>query len=113
MRNPKILGLNTDFESLHFPNFQEDIFSSKISLLDYDAVIIDSTNLIDQYVDGPYQKKFKKNDIKRYISYRKVQITGNSLLFLRYKAAERNAQYGENGSRKVWLSCPLCSQGER
>ena len=59
MRNPKILGLNTDFESLHFPNFQEDIFSSKISLLDYDAVIIDSTNLIDQYVDGRYQKKFK------------------------------------------------------
>lgn len=56
MRNPKILGLNTNFELLHFPNFHEDSFSSVISLLDYDAVIIDTSNLIFQYTD---KEKYK------------------------------------------------------
>jgi hypothetical protein len=56
MRNPKILGLNTNFELLHFPNFHEDSFSSVISLLDYDAVIIDTSNLMFQYTD---KEKYK------------------------------------------------------
>lgn len=56
MRTPKILGLNTNFELLHFPNFHEEGFSSIISLLDYDAVIIDTSNLISQYTD---KEKYK------------------------------------------------------
>lgn len=42
----------------------------------------------------------------------KFKSLGNSVLFLRYNVVERNTQYGKNGSRKVWLSCPLCSQGK-
>ena len=56
MRTPKILGLNTNFEFLHYPNFYESMFSSTVSLLDYDAVIIDSSNLVDQYTN---RKKYK------------------------------------------------------
>lgn len=56
MRTPKILGLNTNFELLHYPNFHESMFSSTVSLLDYDAVIIDSSNLVEQYTD---RKKYK------------------------------------------------------
>ena len=56
MRTPKILGLNTNFEFLHYPNFHESMFSSTVSLLDYDAVIIDSSNLVEQYTD---RKKYK------------------------------------------------------
>lgn len=59
MRNPKILGLNTNFEPLHFPNFQENVFSSIISLLDYDAIIIDSSRIINEYVFPERQQCYR------------------------------------------------------
>ena len=37
----KILGLNTEFESLEYDGFHENRFSASISLLDYDVVVID------------------------------------------------------------------------
>ncbi len=37
----KILGLNTEFENLEYDGFHENPFSTSISLLDYDAVVID------------------------------------------------------------------------
>ena len=36
----KIVGLNTYFKSLEYENFDEYEFSARISLLDYDAVVI-------------------------------------------------------------------------
>ena len=54
----KILGLNTEFESLKYDGFQENRFSSSISLLDYDAVVIDVGFLADAYQrDGVFQNK--------------------------------------------------------
>lgn len=38
----KIVGLNTYFKSLEYENFDEYEFSARISLLDYDAVVINA-----------------------------------------------------------------------
>ena len=37
----EILGINTEFESLEYNSFQEVLFSTLVSLLDYDAVVVD------------------------------------------------------------------------
>ena len=42
----KIVGLNTYFKSLEYENFDEYEFSARISLLDYDAVVINAEYLI-------------------------------------------------------------------
>lgn len=58
MRKIKILGLNTGFDSLKYDGFQENQFSSSISLLDYDAVVIDVGFLADAYrSSGTFQNK--------------------------------------------------------
>lgn len=56
----KILGLNTGFESLKYPEFDECKFNTYTSLLDYDAVVIDVGFLVrNSYGEMPetYQNK--------------------------------------------------------
>ena len=56
----KIVGLNTYFKSLEYENFDEYEFSARISLLDYDAVVINAEYLITNYstsYDSSYQNK--------------------------------------------------------
>ena len=43
------VGLNTYFKSLEYENFDEYEFSARISLLDYDAVVINAEYLITCY----------------------------------------------------------------
>lgn len=58
MKKKNILGLNTEFDSLKYEGFQENRFSSSISLLDYDAVVIDVGFLADTYHDdGTFENK--------------------------------------------------------
>lgn len=47
MAQKKILGLNTSFDSLEYSGFHENRFCSTISLLDYDAVVIDVGFLVE------------------------------------------------------------------
>lgn len=61
----KIVGINTCFESLEYENFDEYGFSSRISLLDYDAVVINADHLLRGYTtsyDGTYQNKVRLSD---------------------------------------------------
>lgn len=56
----RVLGLNTEFDSLNYPNFTEAHFRSNISLLDYDMVIINASGIIDYYNEdkqGTYENK--------------------------------------------------------
>ena len=56
----KIVGINTCFESLEYENFDEYEFSERISLLDYDAVVINADYLIRYYTtsyESSYQNK--------------------------------------------------------
>lgn len=53
-----IIGINTSFESLQYDGFEETDFSSSVSLLDYDAVVIDTSFIIMNYKESsssPYQ----------------------------------------------------------
>lgn len=45
----KIVGINTGFELIEYENFDEYDFSARISLLDYDAVVINADYLIGNY----------------------------------------------------------------
>ena len=60
MGNKKIIGLNTAFGSLKYDNFDERSFASSISLLDYDAVVIDLGYLSQAY---SIEKKFENKDL--------------------------------------------------
>ena len=65
MKKAKILGLNTAFESLEYPGFSENRFCSTISLLDYDAVVIDVGFLAENgYGTGAstYQNRVRLSD---------------------------------------------------
>lgn len=56
----KIVGINTCFESLEYENFDEYGFSARISLLDYDAIVINADSLIHRYTnsfDSSFQNK--------------------------------------------------------
>lgn len=56
----KLVGINTCFESLEYENFDEYEFSERISLLDYDAVVINADYLIRYYTtsyESSYQNK--------------------------------------------------------
>lgn len=62
MKKMRILGLNTGFESLEYDNFQENIFSASISLLDYDTVVVDVGDLVEKRYEsdldtGTYQNR--------------------------------------------------------
>ena len=63
----KIVGLNTYFKSLEYENFDEYEFSARISLLDYDAVVINAEYLITCYstsYDSSYQNKRKRQILR-------------------------------------------------
>lgn len=65
MASKRILGLNTSFESLEYDGFDENRFCSTISLLDYDAVVIDVGFLADyNYKNGAknYENKVRLSD---------------------------------------------------
>lgn len=62
----KILGLNTEFQSLNFKGFEEDRFSSSISLLDYDAVVISTHYIVNDYDYDHWSSGIYQN--KRYLS---------------------------------------------
>lgn len=56
----KIVGINTCFESLEYENFDEYEVSARISLLDYDAIVINADYLIRCYTssyESSYQNK--------------------------------------------------------
>lgn len=62
MKNERrMLGVNTEFNSLKYPNLTEAHFRSSISLLDYDMVIINASGIIDLYYEddkqGTYENK--------------------------------------------------------
>lgn len=61
----KIVGINTYFESLEYENFDEYEFSARISLLDYDAVVINADFLTHCYTsssDRTFQNKLCLSD---------------------------------------------------
>ena len=61
----KIVGINTCFETLEYENFDEYEFPTRISLLDYDAVVINADYLIRSYTtpyDGTYLNKTRLSD---------------------------------------------------
>lgn len=65
MAQKKILGLNTSFDSLEYEGYHENRFCSTISLLDYDAVVIDVGYLIDSNYStaaSSYQNKVLLSD---------------------------------------------------
>lgn len=63
MKKRKILGLNTAFDSLKYDDFHEDDFTASISLLDYDAVVIDVGFLSNAYhCNDTFQNKTLLSD---------------------------------------------------
>ena len=59
-----ILGVNTSFGSLKYKDFEECVFDSTTSFMDYDAVVIDTESLARHYARGSwetYQGKLKLN----------------------------------------------------
>lgn len=65
MASKKILGLNTSFESLEYDGFHENRFCSTISLLDYDAVVIDVGFLVGANYEtgaGSFENKVRLSD---------------------------------------------------
>lgn len=56
----RFLGINTEFGSLNYNNFDENIFTSSISFLDYDVVVISTNFVSSRYPESstsPYQNK--------------------------------------------------------
>lgn len=56
----RFLGINTEFGSLNYNNFDENIFTSSISFLDYDVVVISTNFISSRYPESstsPYQNK--------------------------------------------------------
>lgn len=65
MAPKKILGLNTSFESLEYDGFYENRFCSTISLLDYDAVVIDVGFIVETNYEtgaGSFENKVRLSD---------------------------------------------------
>lgn len=61
----EILGINTEFESLEYNGFQEVLFSTSVSLLDYDAVVVDVGFLAENCYGeraGRYENKLRLSD---------------------------------------------------
>jgi hypothetical protein len=59
-KKQRLLGLNTQFDFLNYPGLTCESFSEAISFLDYDAVIIDTKDLADEYImasDDQYEGK--------------------------------------------------------
>lgn len=61
----KILGINTEFESLEYPGFGEVAYKDSIAFFGYDAVIVDSSNIANCYDCGLSNKTYKN---KRLLS---------------------------------------------
>ena len=122
----KIVGLNTYFKSLEYENFDEYEFSARISLLDYDAVVINAEYLITCYstsYDSSYQNKpclsdynsaqiledFKKieGQIKELLKQGRnvfVLMGNNDNCYIytgekQYSGTGRNARQGYGGSK--------------
>lgn len=56
----RIIGVNTEFGSLKYDGFEEISILSSISLLDYDAIVIDTAFLANHYKESytsPYQNR--------------------------------------------------------
>ena len=78
------IGVNTDYDFLKFDNFSQINFKSRLSYLDYDAVIINANNIPQLYpqdsfgaVDNKYQLSKKASfDIIEDLEYVKGQIEG-------------------------------------
>ena len=75
----RLLGIITEFESLNYVSFDEDIFTTSISFFDYDAVVISTDYISNQYAKSstsPYQNKrllseYASNQIKE--DYKKIK----------------------------------------
>ena len=80
MSNKKIIGLNTKFGSLKYEGFFEGRFRASISLLDYDAVVIDVGCLAESYPkdetfrNKPLLSDFCSHQIREDFSVIKEQI---------------------------------------
>lgn len=65
MARKMILGLNTAFETLEYEGFHEKPFCSSVSLLDYDAVVIDIGFLVSANYStaaGSYENKLRLSE---------------------------------------------------
>ena len=101
----KIVGLNTYFKSLEYENFDEYEFSARISLLDYDAVVINAEYLITCYstsYDSSYQNKPCLSD------YNSAQILED---FKKIKARDVNLFLGDYCSRYYKHTKCICFNG--
>lgn len=72
-KKQRLLGLNTDFRILNYPGLTCESFSEAVSFLDYDAVIIDTKDLVDEYIADHYEKyegkiKISKDESPRIMS---------------------------------------------
>ena len=54
----KILGINTCFSSLKYKGLTNDVFGSNTAFMDYDAIIIDTSYLAEDY-DKDYNSPFQ------------------------------------------------------
>ena len=78
----RLLGINTEFESLNYDNFDENTFTSSISFLDYDTVVISTNYISSLYSEAstsPYQNKrllseYASNQIKEDYKIIKDQL---------------------------------------
>jgi len=60
MKEQRILGINTEFRTINYPNYYEKRITSSIAYFDYDAVVIDSSYLTSEYatdIPGVYKNK--------------------------------------------------------
>lgn len=64
-KKQRLLGLNTDFRILNYPGLTCKSFSEAVSFLDYDAVIIDTKDLANEYNSGSYEQFEGKQVVPR------------------------------------------------
>ena len=69
----KIVGINTCFELLEYENFDEYGFSARISLLDYDAIVINTDFLIHRYTSSSVDSFQNKACLSEYNSAQIVE----------------------------------------
>lgn len=58
-----IIGLNTLFDDIEYEGYTDESFNSAVSLLDYDAVIIDTDDIINMYRSSGISEKTVKNKV--------------------------------------------------
>lgn len=69
MEKQSFLGINTDYDFLTFDNFSETDFRSRLSYLDYDAVVINANNIPQLYSEDGFNSVNNKYQICKSDSF--------------------------------------------